>query len=54
MGYLNSIEQSTNKVSKNWLPILPIIRKELNLIREKKLPDDITTYEYKTLNDAKK
>jgi hypothetical protein len=34
MGHLNSLEQKSGKVEKDWLPILPTIRKELNKYRE--------------------
>ena len=42
-GYLNHEEEQKGTVQKNWLPILPQLRKELNLFRENnlsKLPND--------------
>jgi hypothetical protein len=47
MGYLSQIEEKTGKISKNWLPCVDIIRKQLNEIRiDKSLPKDITSYNY--------
>lgn len=40
-GYMNSKEEKTKKVFKEWTEAIPIIRRELNKIREKELPDDI-------------
>jgi len=37
-GYMNSKEQETGKVYKEWVDILPILRKKLNKIRKRKLP----------------
>ena len=42
-GYLNNIEVKTGKVAKEWTPILPEIRKELNKIRLVKGKDPYTT-----------
>jgi hypothetical protein len=36
-AYLNQKEVETKKVYKNWYPILPIIREDLNKFREKKI-----------------
>ena len=33
LGYLNNIELKTGKTETNWLPILPVLRKELNNYR---------------------
>jgi len=52
MGYLNTIELKTKKVSKNWLPIIPILRDELNKIREVEVPKDIMTLEYPIFNNV--
>lgn len=46
MGYLNTKDKERQKISTDWLPVIPILRKELNKIREIKLPDDITTHKY--------
>jgi hypothetical protein len=35
-GYLNTHEREKNKTFKNWLPAIPVIRKELNAYRKKK------------------
>lgn len=45
-GYLNSIEERTQITAKNWLPILEIIREEMNKVRIKKVPKDINSYVY--------
>lgn len=37
-GYMNSIEQETKKPYTDWIDIIDIVRKELNIIRKKKLP----------------
>jgi len=37
MRYLNTIKMKTKIVSKNWLPIIPIFRDELNKLKCKKL-----------------
>lgn len=48
MTWLSDKEQKKGKVSKNWLPLLPIIRKELNEARDNtdNLPKDIKKYNY--------
>lgn len=46
MGYLNAIEEKTQITAKNWLPILGIIRDEINNARIKKVPKDLNTYVY--------
>ena len=43
MGYLNAIEEKTQVTAKIWLPILGIIRYEINKVRIKKVPK---TYVY--------
>ena len=52
-GYMNSKEEQTGKVYKEWTDKLDIIRKDLNKIRKKKLPDDIFTYLYPSWNAEK-
>ena len=44
MGYLNEIEEKTQITAKNWLPILGIIRDEINNARIKKVPKDLNVY----------
>jgi hypothetical protein len=39
-GTMNAKEVATGKTNKNWVDAIPIIRKDLNEIREKKLPMD--------------
>ena len=46
MGYLNAIEEKTQITAKNWLPILGIIRDEINNARIKKVPKNLNTYVY--------
>jgi len=41
-GYLNGLEEKSGKVEKEWIPILPAIRTELNKYREK----DLTKIKY--------
>lgn len=40
-GYMNAKEEQTKKVFKEWIEAITIIRRELNKIRKKELPDDI-------------
>jgi hypothetical protein len=47
---MNSKEELTGKVNRNWLASLPVIRTGLNAIRKKKVPVDISKYEYQTFN----
>ena len=46
IGLANKQEQKTGKISKAWVKHLPIIRKELNKVRVKELPDDFTEVDY--------
>ena len=39
MGYLNEMEKQRGRTYKNWIPIIPTLREELNLLRAKQLPD---------------
>ena len=39
-------EEETGKQSKKWVYAVDAVREKLNAYREKKLPKDITTYEY--------
>lgn len=43
-------EQETGKPFYNWTDYVPVIRKELNEYREKKLPEDITEYDYEPVS----
>ena len=45
-GYMNSEEIKTGKKFKEWVKVVPLIRKNLNIIRKKKLPDNIYTHIY--------
>lgn len=38
-GYMNSKEEETKKQNEEWTDIVPVVRKELNKFREKKLPN---------------
>ena len=49
-GYMNSKEEESGKVFKEWTEAIPMIRDKLNEIRKKKLPDNIFTYVYPTWN----
>jgi hypothetical protein len=40
-GYMNSKEHKTKKVFKEWDEAIPVIRRELNKIRKRELPEDI-------------
>lgn len=53
-GFMNAQEVATGKISKNWLPVIPTIREELNAIRKKKLPKKINSYEYPHFDPMKK
>lgn len=46
-GYMNKKELETKKVYKNWTDIIPIVRKELNEIRKKKLLDNPFSHKFK-------
>ena len=54
IGLANEQEKKTNKVSKAWLKHIPIIRKELNKIRKKELPNNYTNHIYPSLTTHKK
>ena len=54
MGYLNTKDKERQNISTDWLPTIPILRKELNKIREIKLPDDITTHQYPVFDNETK
>ena len=43
---MNQREEETGKQSKKWVYAVDAVREKLNAYREKKLPKDITTYEY--------
>lgn len=49
-GYMNTFESKTSKKYVEWVKAIPIIRKNLNEIRKKKLPDDIYTHIYPVWN----
>jgi hypothetical protein len=46
-GIMNAKEEQTGKVSKAWVDKIDIVREKLNAYRQKKLPTDITTYQYR-------
>jgi hypothetical protein len=50
-GYMNSQEEKTGKVFKEWTNVIPIIRKDLNAFRRKKLPEHPEQVEYAQPND---
>jgi len=52
-GYMVSKEFKTGKVSKSWMPAIVTIRDNLNDIRRKELPSDITTHIYPVFDNAK-
>jgi hypothetical protein len=54
LGYLNTKDKERQNISTDWLPTIPILRKELNEIREIKLPDDITTHQYPVFDNETK
>ena len=45
-GVMNAKEEETGKVSKKWVYMIDTVREKLNEFRRKKLPQDITTYNY--------
>ena len=45
-GYMNTKEEQTGKVFKEWTNAVGVIRTDLNEIRKKKLPGNINSYEY--------
>lgn len=53
-GYMNAQEIKTKQPFKEWVEAVPIIRKELNKIREKKLPKNIYDYDYEPWDATKK
>ena len=46
-GIMNAKEEQTGKISKAWIDKIDIVREKLNAYRQKKLPTDITTYQYR-------
>jgi hypothetical protein len=50
IGLSNKEEMKTGKVSKTWVKHLPMIRKKLNEIRVKELPEDFRDFDYPTIN----
>jgi hypothetical protein len=50
IGLSNKEEMKTGKDSKTWVKHLPIIRKKLNEIRVKELPEDFRDFDYPTIN----
>ena len=52
-GAMNAQELKTKKPSKAWTKYIDLVRIELNKFRRKKLPDDITTYEYPIFDPTK-
>jgi hypothetical protein len=53
-GFMSGQEVKTGKKFKEWTIAVPIIRKRLNQIRKKKLPDNIYEYIYPTWNAFEK
>ena len=51
-NYMNQQEFKTGKSYHNWLDSLPIVVKELNEIRDKKLPKDIYEVKYDNFDPA--
>jgi hypothetical protein len=49
-GFMNGQEIKLGKIFKEWTLVVPLIRKRLNVIRKKKLPDNIYTYIYPEWN----
>jgi hypothetical protein len=45
-GIMNAKEEQTGKQSKKWVYAIDTVRDQLNAYRQKKLPKDITTYQY--------
>lgn len=45
-GIMNKKEEETGKISKKWVYMIETVREKLNNFRRKKLPSDITTYNY--------
>ena len=43
---MNAKEEETGKVSKKWVYMIDPVREKLNEFRQKKLPPDITKYDY--------
>ena len=52
-GTMNTQELKTKKPSKAWTKHIDLVRMELNKFRRKKLPDDITTYDYPVFDPTK-
>jgi len=52
-GAMNAQELKTKKPSKAWTKHIDLVRIELNKFRRKKLPDDITTYDYPVFDPTK-
>ena len=46
-GIMNAKEEQTGKISKAWVYMIDTVREKLNEFRQKKLPADITTYQYR-------
>ena len=43
---MNAKEEETGTISKKWVYMIDIVREKLNELRKKKLPQDVTTYNY--------
>jgi len=52
-GAMNAQEIKTGKTSKAWTKHIDLVRIELNKFRRKKLPDDITTFDYPIFDPTK-
>ena len=44
--YMNSMEEKTGKVYKDWIKIIDVVREDLNDLRRKKVPKNINSHEY--------
>jgi len=51
-GIMNAKEEETGKISKKWVYMIDTVREKLNQFRQKKLPQDITTYNYPVFDAA--
>lgn len=45
-GYMNAIEEQTEKPYNEWIDAIPIIREGLNKIRRRPVPENIAKYKY--------
>lgn len=45
-GYMNAVERHTGKTYREWDDIIDDVRKELNKFRKRKLPENVSDYDY--------